>query len=73
MEIIYNGKEKIDFKAVPVGKVFSWCDKIYMKTHELVSSNTGEVYSAINMSTGEEAPFYDNTEVTLVKAQIIVY
>lgn len=72
MEVIYKDKEKVAFKEVPIGEVFSWHDNLYMKTNELLSANTGELYNAINMSTGVEAYFYDATEVTPVKAQLII-
>lgn len=72
MEIIYKDRRKVNFEMVAIGDVFSYDDAIYMRTLEVASTYTGELYNAVNLADGENTYFEDNDEVVLVKAQLVI-
>lgn len=72
MEIIYKDMRKVNFEMVAIGDVFSYDDAIYMRTLEVASTYTGELYNAVNLADGENTYFEDNDEVVLVKAQLVI-
>lgn len=73
MEITYKNKKTVAYKMVPIGEVFSCRGTLYMSTQEVISASTGELYNAVNMSIGGGAYFDDNNEVTVEKAQVVVF
>lgn len=70
MNIIYKDKEKITFKMVAIGDVFSWNDALYMRTQEIVSIDR-DLYNAVNLKFGGFAFFNDNDEIIKKETQII--
>lgn len=72
MEIVYKNKRDIPFKMVAIGDVFSYSGALYMRTQEITSMDTEELYNAVNLEFGEFAFFNNNDEVTKKESQIIV-
>lgn len=72
MDIIYKKKEKIAFKAITIGEVFSHTGTLYMRTPEVVSRSTGTLYNAVSLDIDGFAYFNDNDEVIPVKAQLVI-
>ena len=72
MEIIYKNKKKVPFKMVAIGEVFSWNGILYMATHKVRSTSTGELFNVVSMKDGESTYFEANDEVILVKAQLVI-
>lgn len=72
MEIIYKDKKKVAFEMVAIGDVFFYNGALYMRTPEITSMDTEEIYNAVNLKLGGFAFFNDNDEVTKKEAQIIV-
>lgn len=72
MEIVYKDKKKVSFEMVASGDVFFYNGALYMRTPEITSMDTEEIYNAVNLKLGGFAFFNDNDEVTKKEAQIIV-
>ena len=72
MDIVYKNKNKDTYNMVAIGDVFSYSGALYMRTQEITSVDTEEVYNAINLKFGGFTFFNDNDEVTKKEAQIIV-
>lgn len=72
MDIVYKNKNKDTYNMVAIGDVFSYSGALYMRTQEITSVDTEEVYNAVNLKFGGFAFFNDNDEVTKKDAQIIV-
>lgn len=72
MDIIYkNKKNKVAFKAIAIGDVFSYDGTLFMSTVEILSA-AGKLYNAVNLDTGGVVCFADYDEVTEEEAQVIV-
>lgn len=72
MDITYKNKNKVTYNMIAIGDVFSYSGALYMRTQEITSMDTGELYNAVNLKFGGFAFFNDNDEVTRKEAQIIV-
>lgn len=72
MDVVYKKKDRIAFKAIAVGDVFSYGGTLYMSTPEVISKSTGEPYNAVSLDIDGFGYFNDNDEVIPVKAQLVV-
>ena len=63
MDIVYKNKNKDTYNMVAIGDVFSYSGALYMRTQEITSVDTEEVYNAVNLKFGGFAFFNDNDEV----------
>ena len=72
MNIVYKNKEnKVAFKAIAIGDVFSYDGTLFMSTVEILSA-AGKLYNAVNLDTGGLICFDDHDEVTEEEVQVIV-
>ena len=72
MDIVYkNKKNKVAFKAIAIGDVFSYEGTLFMSTVEILSA-AGKLYNAVNLDTGDLICFDDHDEVTEEEVQVIV-
>lgn len=67
MEIEYKDDITVAFEYIPIGEVFAYNDKIYIKT-DIISVNTAKIINssftktnAINAKTGEHL-YFENTD-----------
>lgn len=72
MKIIRKDEEKVKFKDVPVGEVFSCYGSLYMSTKEVISVSTGELYNAVSLQRGDFSCFNADDEVRLEEVKLIV-
>lgn len=71
MDIVYKKKDRIAFKAIAIGDVFSYGGTLYMSTPEVVSKSTGDPYNAVRLDIDGFEYISDNDEVTPVKDQLM--
>ena len=72
MKIIRKDEEKVEFKDVPVGEVFTCYGSLYMSTKEVISVSTGELYNAVSLQRGDFSCFNADDEVRLEEVKLIV-
>lgn len=72
MDIVYKNKNKDTYNMVAIGDVFSYSGALYMRTQEITSTSTGELFNAVSMRDGLSTYFEASDEVVLVKAQLVI-
>lgn len=72
MKIVYKDTRTVAFKTIAVGDIFSSYNSLYMRTAEVQSTVTGNLYNAVDLENGFFHCFNDDYEVTPVEAQLVV-
>ena len=72
MDIVYKKKDRIAFKAIAIGDVFSYTGTLYMRTQKVNSLMNGDFFNAVNLDTGGFYFLDEDDEVTPIKAKLVV-
>ena len=72
MKIVYKDTRTVAFKTMAIGDIFSSYNSLYMRTAEVQSPVTGNLYNVVDLESGFFYSFNNDYEVAPVEAQLIV-
>lgn len=72
MKINDKRKNKVTFREIDEGTVFSYLEVFYMKTEVTYDNGDGYYENAVILTSGELVFFKDDTEIIPVKCELTI-